>query len=78
MTIVRRIGDIQGIFAVYHTPDGGNPDQPVLDVLAGIMGEPSSGRLYKALVDNKKATQVFSNAMQYQRAWPHHVRRHPE
>jgi zinc protease len=65
LTIVRRIGDIQGIFAVYHTPDGGNPDQPVLDVLAGIMGEPSSGRLYKALVDNKKATQVFSNAMQY-------------
>jgi zinc protease len=64
LTVVRRVGDIQGIFAVYHTPDGGNPDQPVLDVLASIMGEQSSGRLYKAMVDNKKASQVFAQAMQ--------------
>jgi zinc protease len=63
MTVVRRVGDIQGIFVVYHTPDGGNADSPVLDVLASVMGEQSSGRLYKALVDNKKATQVFANAM---------------
>ena len=64
LTIVRRVGEIQGIFVVYHTPDGGNPDQPALDVLASIMGEQSSGRLYKAMVDNKKATQVFGNAVQ--------------
>jgi zinc protease len=64
LTIVRRIGDIQGIFIAYHTPDGGHPDQLALDVLASVMGEQSSGRLYKALVDNKKATQVFGNAMQ--------------
>lgn len=65
LTIVRRIGEVQGIFVVYHTPDAGHPDQPALDVLANVMGEQSSGRLYKALVDNKKATQVFANAMQY-------------
>ena len=64
MTVVRRVGDIQGIFALYHTPDGAHPDQAPLDVLASVMGEQSSGRLYKALVDNKKASQVFSNAMQ--------------
>jgi zinc protease len=64
LTVVRRVGDIQGIFVMYHTPDGGNADGPVLDVLASVMGEQSSGRLYKALVDNKKATQVFANAMQ--------------
>ncbi len=64
MTVVRRVGEVQGIFAVYHTPDGGNLDQPALDVLAGVLGEQSSGRLYKALVDNKKASQVFGNAMQ--------------
>ena len=63
-TTVRRVGDIQGIFAVYHTPDGAHPDQPALDVLAGVLGEHSSGRLYKALVDNKKASEVFGNAMQ--------------
>jgi zinc protease len=65
LTVVRRVGEIQGLFVVYHTPDGGHADQPALDVLASVMGEQSSGRLYKALVDNKKATQVFGNAMQY-------------
>ena len=59
LTTVRRVGDVQLIMAAYHTPDGANPDMPALDVLAGIMSEPSSGRLYKALVDNKKAAQVF-------------------
>jgi zinc protease len=64
LTIVRRVGDIQGVIAAYHTPDGGNPDEPALEVLASVMGEQSSGRLYKAMVDNKKATQVFAQVMQ--------------
>src|SRR4029077_11660774 len=34
------------------------------DVLANVLGAPSSGRLYKAMVDNKKASQVFANAFQ--------------
>jgi zinc protease len=65
LTVVRRVGEVQGILVVYHTPDGGHADQPSLDVLAHVLGEQSSGRLYKALVDNKKATQVFGNAIQY-------------
>ena len=65
LTVVRRVGEVQGVFIVYHTPDGGHADQPVLDVLASVLGEQSSGRLYKALVDNKKATQIFANAMQF-------------
>lgn len=64
MTIVRRVGQIQAIMVVYHIPDGGSTDQPALDVLARVMGEQSSGRLYKALVDNKKAAEVFANALQ--------------
>ncbi len=63
-TTVRRVGDVQGVFAAYHIPDGGSPDAAPLEVLASILGEPSSGRLYKALVDNKKATQVFTDSMQ--------------
>jgi predicted Zn-dependent peptidase len=59
MTILRRVGDIQLVLAAYHIPDGGNPDIEPLDVLSEMLGEQSSGRLYKALVDNKKATQVF-------------------
>jgi zinc protease len=65
LTVVRRVGETQAIFVVYHTPDGSHPDEPVLDVLANVMGEQSSGRLYKALVDNKKAARVFGNAMQF-------------
>jgi len=64
LTVVRRVGDIQAIFAAYHTPDGANPDQQPLDVLASVLGEDSSGRLYKSLVDNKKASQVFAQSMQ--------------
>ncbi len=64
MTIVRRVGDVQAILTAYHIPDGGHPDAPALATLASILGEDSSGRLYKALVDNKKATQVFGFAFQ--------------
>jgi zinc protease len=63
-TTVRRVGDIQAVLAAYHIPDGGSADSAALEVLAGILGEPSSGRLYKALVDNKKATQVMTDQMQ--------------
>src|SRR5260370_41442647 len=64
MTVVRRVGDVQALFAMYHMPDGASPDQAALDVLAGVLGAPSSGRLYKAMVDNKKATRVYANAFQ--------------
>ena len=63
-TTVRRVGDIQAILTMYHIPDGASPDYPPLEVLANVLGEESSGRLYKALVDTKKASQVFSSAMQ--------------
>ena len=64
LTTVRRVGDIQAILAAYHIPDGANPDTPALEVLGGILGEASSGRLYKALVDNKKAAQVLDFELQ--------------
>jgi zinc protease len=63
-TSVHRVGDVQAILNIYHIPDGANPDFPALEVLASILGEDRSGRLYKALVDTKKASQVFSQAMQ--------------
>ena len=60
LTVVRRVGEIQAIFAAYHIPDGGNPDSAGPGSAgAASWVKQSSGRLYKALVDNKKATQVF-------------------
>jgi zinc protease len=63
-TTVRRVGDIQALFAFYHISDGASKDLPALQVLAIIMGEDVSGRLYKALVDNKKASSVFGDTLQ--------------
>lgn len=63
MTVVRRVGDVQAILSVYHIPDGASADIEPLDVLASILGEDSSGRLYKALVDNKKAARVMSEEL---------------
>jgi zinc protease len=52
---LRRTGDHKEIMAVYHGPAGAHPDAAALDVLSAVLGESPSGRLYKALVDNKKA-----------------------
>src|SRR5664279_744737 len=52
---LRRVGDTQGLVAIYHVPAGSHPDAAALEVLAGVLGDHPSGRLYKALVDNKKA-----------------------
>ena len=55
---VRRVGDVQAIDVLYHTPSASHPDDAAIEVLSGILGENPSGRLYKALVDNKKASSV--------------------
>src|ERR1039458_9177447 len=52
---LRRVGDTQGVMAVYHVPAGSHPDAAALNVMAEVLGDRPSGRLYKALVDNKKA-----------------------
>ncbi len=55
---LRRVGDSQGLVAVYHAPAGAHPDDAPLNVLCGVLGDVPSGRLYKALVDNKKAVGI--------------------
>ena len=52
---LRRVGDTQFVMALYHTPAGLNPDDAAVQVLGGVLGDVPSGRLYKGLVDNKKA-----------------------
>jgi len=62
--ILRRVGDIQAILSLYHVPAGSDPDYPAIDVLVGILTDNPGGRLYKALVDNKKASQVIGFDLQ--------------
>jgi zinc protease len=55
---LRRVGDVQAVEAVYHVPSGSHPDFAPVDVLTKILGDSPSGRLYKALVETKKASSV--------------------
>jgi zinc protease len=52
---LRRVGDTQYVMAMYHMPAALHPDDAAIQVLCGVLGDVPSGRLYKALVDNKKA-----------------------
>lgn len=61
---VRRTGDVQALCVAYHTPDGSHPDSAALDVLADLLSRPPAGRLYKALVETKKAASVFGSNFQ--------------
>jgi len=59
---LRRVGNVQGIIAVYHIPAALHPDMAPLDVMAQVLGAPQTGRLYKALVDSQKAVAASMSA----------------
>ena len=66
---LRRVGSNQAVMAAWHAPALAHPDSAALEVLTGIMvgggggrgGGAGTGRLYKALVDSKKALNVRMN-----------------
>ncbi len=55
---LRRVGDLGLASAIYHAPSGAHPDSAALEVLAGALDSPPSGKLYKALVETRKASAV--------------------
>lgn len=55
-----RVGDLQLVSALYHTPAGSHEDYAALAVAEDVLTDQPSGRLYKALVDGKKASSVWS------------------
>src|SRR5206468_4068266 len=59
---LRRIGKVAVVGAMYHIPAAAHKEYAAIDVLSNILGDEPSGRLYKALVETKKATQIGSNA----------------
>jgi zinc protease len=59
---LRRVGDVQGVVAIYHVPAATHPDAAALDVLSGVLGEAPAGRLYKALVEAKKAVSASADS----------------
>jgi len=61
---LRRVGDVQVVGMAYHIPSGLHPDFIACDVLADILTDAPSGRLYKALIDTKKASSQFGMSFQ--------------
>ena len=57
---IERIGDLQWLMAGYHVPAASHPDSAAISIMDSILGDSPSGRLYKSLVETKKATGVFN------------------
>jgi zinc protease len=62
LVTLRRVGDVGAIGVVYHIPAGAHEDNAALQVLARILSTQPSGRLYKALVETKKASSASADA----------------
>ena len=59
---LRRVGDLASVGVAYHIPSGSHEENPPLQVLANILSTRPSGRLYKSLVETKKATSASAFA----------------
>jgi zinc protease len=55
---VRRVASAQWLGTLFHIPQGANADATAFAALAEIMTVEPAGRLYKALVEGKKASSV--------------------
>jgi zinc protease len=61
---LRRVGDVQALCMAYHVPATAHPDYAAVEILARVLADTPSGRLYKALVETKKATDVSSDLLE--------------
>src|SRR5207244_7307367 len=62
LVTLRRVGDVGAVEVAYHIPSGPHEDSASLQVLANILSTQPSGRLYKALVETKKAASASAFA----------------
>ncbi|GAB4153052.1 MAG: pitrilysin family protein [Planctomycetaceae bacterium] len=59
---LRRVGDVPVVGTLYHIPAGAHPEYASIDVLESILTAAPAGRLYKSLVETKKAASVSGAA----------------
>ncbi len=62
LVTLRRIGDTPELEMVFHAPAASHEDDATLTILASVLSSQPSGRLYKALVEPKKAASVSAGA----------------
>jgi zinc protease len=56
---LKRTGDVQMLMAMYHIMPGSHADYPAMEVLTELLTTEPNGRLYKNLVNTKKASSIF-------------------
>lgn len=61
--VVRRKDDTQMVMAGYHIPSGAHADFAAIAVMAQILSDEPSGRLYKSIVETKKATSIGGDTL---------------
>ncbi len=55
---LRRVGTVGATGVVYHIPAGAHPDYPAIEVLEDCLTASPAGRVYKSLVESKKASSI--------------------
>lgn len=55
-----RIGDLQVVSAMYHTPAGSHEDYAAMSIVENVLTDEPSGRLYKNLIETQKASSLWS------------------
>src|SRR5262249_6939980 len=59
---LRRVGKVGVVGVLYHIPAAAHEDFAAVSLLNSILTNEPSGRLYKALVETKKANRVYGMA----------------
>jgi zinc protease len=70
MVTLRRVGDVQAVITSYHVAPGAHEDFAAVDVLAWVLGDTPSGRLYKDMVEPQVASFAGAQAFQLREAGP--------
>jgi zinc protease len=60
--VLRRVGTVGSVGVAYHIPAAAHADWAPLSLLGGIISQSPNGRLYKALVESRKATSAAARA----------------
>lgn len=58
---LRRVGDVGLVQAAYHIPAGAHEDAATMAVVAGVLNQRTTGRLFRALVATRKATSAAAS-----------------
>ena len=59
---LRRVGAVGSVGVAYHVPSASHADWAPLNLLGGIISQSPNGRLYKALVESKLATNASARS----------------